>query len=58
MSNSVHYSGEIPPPQNPDAEMERYGITRVTVETFIYKSYRYTNLADALAQAELEHSGG
>jgi hypothetical protein len=33
-------------------EMARYGITRVPVDYFHYKQYRYTNLADAVAQAK------
>ncbi|NIJ35305.1 acetyl-CoA acetyltransferase [Sphingomonas oligoaromativorans] len=32
--------------------MTRYGITRVPTDWFLYKSYRYTNLADAIAQAK------
>jgi hypothetical protein len=32
--------------------MTRYGITRVPTEEFRYKSYRYTNLTDALSQAK------
>lgn len=33
-------------------EMAKYGITRVPVDYFHYKQYRYTNLADAVAQAK------
>ena len=33
-------------------DMARYGITRVPVDYFHYKQYRYTNLADAVAQAK------
>jgi len=33
-------------------DMARYGITRIPVEYFHYKQYRYTNLADAVAQAK------
>jgi hypothetical protein len=32
--------------------MTRYGITRVPADWFLYKSYRYTSLADAIAQAK------
>jgi hypothetical protein len=31
--------------------MTAHGITRVPVDYFHYKSFRYTNLADAIAQA-------
>ena len=39
---------------NPEAieEMAKYGITRVPVDYFHYKEYRYTNLDDAIAQAK------
>jgi hypothetical protein len=33
-------------------EMAKYGITRVPINYFHYKQYRYTNLADAVAQAK------
>lgn len=33
-------------------EMAKYGITRVPVDYFRYKEFRYTNLKDAVAQAE------
>ena len=32
--------------------MAEYGITRVPIDYFHYKQYRYTNLADAVAQAK------
>ena len=32
--------------------MEKYGITRVSVDYFYYKEFRYTDLNDALAQAK------
>jgi hypothetical protein len=35
--------------------MARCGITRVPSEQFHYKSYRYTNLTDALAQAKRDN---
>jgi len=35
-----------------ETEMERLGIRRVPVDTFHIGAYRYTNLADAMAQAE------
>jgi hypothetical protein len=42
------------PVAKPEAkdEMARYGITRVPIDYFHYKQYRYTNLADAVAQAK------
>ena len=42
------------PAAKPEAndEMAKYGITRVPVDYFHYKQYRYTNLADAVAQAK------
>jgi hypothetical protein len=33
-------------------EMAKYGITHVPIDYFHYEQYRYTNLADALAQAK------
>ncbi|WP_454884279.1 hypothetical protein [Sphingomonas oryzagri] len=39
-----------------DAElMARYGITCVPVARFHYKFYRYTHLADAVAQAKRDY---
>lgn len=35
-----------------EAEMTRLGIRRVPADTFHVGAYRYTNLADAIAQAE------
>jgi hypothetical protein len=35
-------------------EMTQYGITRVPVEYFHYKGFRYSNLLDAIAQAKRE----
>jgi hypothetical protein len=44
---------EIDPAINPEAAeaMAKYGITRVPVDYFHYKEFRYTNLAEAIAQA-------
>jgi hypothetical protein len=56
-------SAAIPPqPSNAagsDAErlLERYGIARVTSEHFEYGGYRYTNLKDAVAEAERRSKG-
>ena len=33
-------------------EMEKYGIKCVHVPTYLYRSFRYTNLDDAIAQAK------
>lgn len=46
------------PAAEPEAkdEMVKYGITRVPVDYFHYKQYRYTNLADAIAQAKREQT--
>lgn len=42
--------------------MNRYGITRVPADYFVYRQYRYTNLKDAVAQATRDevtsHSSG
>jgi len=35
-----------------EAEMKRLGIRRVSIDTFHVGAYRYSNLADAIAQAE------
>ena len=35
-----------------DAEMAKYGITRVPIDYFHYQEFRYTNLRDAVAQAK------
>jgi hypothetical protein len=40
------------PGEDAEAEMARYGITRVPIDIYHYKDYRYTNLADAIAQAK------
>lgn len=33
-------------------EMAKYGITRVPADYYCFQEYRYTNLADAIAQAK------
>jgi hypothetical protein len=38
--------------------MAKYGITRVPVDYFHYKEFRYTNLDDAIAQATRENGAG
>lgn len=42
----------LPVSEQAAAQMKRYGITRIPAEYFEYGGYRYTNLADAVAQAE------
>lgn len=39
-----------------EAEMVKYGITRVPVDYFHYRGFRYTNLSDAIAQAKRDQS--
>lgn len=36
--------------------MERYGITRVPADQYHYKTFRYSNLGDAVAQARRDTS--
>jgi hypothetical protein len=43
--------------ENSDDEMAKYGITRVSVDQYHYKQYRYTHLSEAVAQAERELAG-
>ena len=38
--------------------MLRLGITEVAVPNFLYGDFRYTNLNDALAQAESDKASG
>jgi hypothetical protein len=44
-------NGEIEPASNKDAEAAQYGISKVTVDRFIFGPYRYSRLDDALAEA-------
>ena len=37
--------------QGSAGELAEYGITRVPVDYFHYRGFRYTNLADAIAEA-------
>ena len=39
-------------------EMVKYGITRVPVDYFCYREFRYTNLKDAIAQAKRDQGVG
>lgn len=38
-----------------EGEMEKYGITRRSVDYFDYRDFRYTSLTDAVAQARRDH---
>ena len=42
---------EAKTPTSPDEELERLGIERVQVESFLWGGYRYTNARDAIAAA-------
>lgn len=46
----------LPPTEDQDEQMARYGISRVPADQFHYKSYRYSNLRDAIAQARREET--
>jgi len=41
-----------PPTEDATAQMVKYGITRVPVDYFHVREFRYTSFADALAQAQ------
>jgi hypothetical protein len=38
-------------------EMLKFGITRVSIDHFHYKDFRYTNVKDAIAQAKRQQAG-
>ena len=38
------------------AEMDKYGIMRIPVYYFQFRQHKYSNLKDAIAQAERERS--
>jgi hypothetical protein len=40
------------PTEDATGQMARYGITRVPVDYFHFREFRYTSFADALAQAQ------
>jgi hypothetical protein len=40
--------------QEAAGEMLKFGITRISVDHFHYKDFRYTNVKDAIAQAKRE----
>ena len=37
-------------------EMLKFGITRVSIDHFHYKDFRYTNVKDAIAQAKRQQA--
>ena len=41
-----------PPPVDDEAVMTRLGITRVPADQYHYKTFRYSKLSDAVAQAQ------
>ena len=49
---------EINPAINSEAAeaMAKYGITRVPLDYFHYKEFRYTNLDDAIAEAKRQNA--
>jgi hypothetical protein len=53
MSSSIQHQSPVLSPDAVD-QMERLGITRVPVNYFYYGGYRYTQLKDAIAQAEYQ----
>ena len=42
--------------QSEQETMIRHGITRLPADYFLYRQYRYTQLKDAVAQAERDQS--
>ena len=46
----------VPTETDEEAMMARYGITRVPAHQYHYKTFRYSKLSDALAQAQRELS--
>lgn len=56
-NSGVIEMAETPPAtEDMDEQMARYGISRVPADQFHYKSYRYSNLRDAIAQAQREEA--
>jgi hypothetical protein len=49
-NQSLNKSSSISP--EPNDEMMTYGISRVPVDNFCYREFRYTNLNDAVTQAK------
>ena len=52
MTSAEHQKSSLPDHPKPTEVMSEYGITRVPLDYFHYKDYRYTNLNDAIAQAK------
>jgi len=51
--SATHQSGSATLSPEAEAEMERLGITRVPIDYFHWREFRYTNLNDAIAQAKM-----
>ena len=51
--SAARQSGSATLSPEAEAEMERLGITRVPVDYFHWREFRYTNLNDAIAQAKM-----
>ena len=58
MTSAEHEKPSLPDNPASSDEMAKYGITRVPVDYFHYKDYRYTNLSDAIAQAKRDRALG
>ena len=52
MTAASHGKADPTVGDNADEEMAKYGITRVSIDYFHFKEYRYTRLDDAIAQAK------
>jgi len=46
------------PSAETESELTRYGIVRVPADHYEFGGYRYTNLADAVAEARRRQVGG
>lgn len=58
MVSSEHEKPHLPLNPESSDELDKFGITRVPVDYFHYKDYRYTNLSDAVAQAKRDRALG
>ena len=56
MQTETPQSGGTTNAQSEQEVMIRHGITRVPADYFLYRQYRYTQLKDAVAQAERDQS--
>ena len=54
--SATHQSGSATLSPEAEAEMERLEITRVPVDYFHWRAFRYTNLNDAIAQAKMSQA--